>query len=512
MLKVINCPGSHILNFTKREGKQFEELLNLLCKKYEESNELVFVFVNYEVGKQVDVILLKNNAIIIIEMKGYPGEIIGGTSGEWKARRKDGREIIINKDDENPFHQVKTQRNKLIDILYEKLPLIIPDFSCSMNEIRRYVSGWLYFLADSTYDLNQVQEEYRWFNVVTPSDIIEKIGDERFHEFLFSDKDMENIQREIFPGTLINLRKRLKFEKPVPVNNQEQLMKSEDEKIIFDRLSKELIKINVRADNVKKITSKIIKELKKIRGRTWDIDKIVKKIIIKINELEKSNVQAKDIDEIVKKAINEVKLDIDKAVDEVINIKTSVQEKLEDSNKTINASLEETKKSIGVIDKKLDEYKKRRFPKKTFIVLCIVVILVLTSVFLCGKIEEISNNLFNHISDVSGQIKDWREWMLSNESFIELTPSYPGYPSGNTIVWTVNKTEGQPVLISNLAWVLLENSTSNNIIGGATANISDNDANDFLTPGDTITVTTLTEKNYEFILADKTSGIVFKNY
>ena len=453
--------GNKKLNFKKHEIEQFMELLKLLRDEFEESNEHIFLFVDYRIGgKQFDVFLIKEDAIIIIEMKSYSGKILGNENGEWTVVTADG-EVTIETENENPYTQVSNQRWVLID----KLKQILPDINSRFSHTIKNISAWLYFKEGSYYIFGHGQidnDRDRWFDVVTPSNVIEKINNENSSgEFSFYPEEMEELVK---PGRLNGYEKTdelLKLVKPENISKQKQLAKSED---------------------IKKI-EKVIKELKKSSVQPLDI----KKMENAINDLKKSSVQQEDIKKIEKK------------IDELNRAKAF-------DNADIKKGLDDHKKSIEALGKKISIAEKHKFPTKSIITLIIVLIIVFSALFLCQKLEQIFNNTVNNFRNM---VNDSRNWATSNISSVTMNPSYTAYPP-HTTIWTVNTTKGVPAYISDLAWALLDSSTNTNATG-ASINILDNNGDTYLTPGDTISVTAPTDGHYIFLLFDKKAGIIFRS-
>ena len=189
MLKIFS--GTKKLNLKPAEKEQYKELIKLLYDELNSSEENNFLFIDYILGnKQFDAILLRNKALIVIEMKSYSGNIFGNENNSWYIE-KDGKEIIIQQD-ENPYRQVKDQRFALMKYMNDSLLSKIDRFSEGIS----HIAGWLYFLEDSSYDSEQLDINIRqWFKVVNPSNLIENIKNEDSREFLFRDAEMELIAK-----------------------------------------------------------------------------------------------------------------------------------------------------------------------------------------------------------------------------------------------------------------------------------------------------------------------------
>ena len=58
-------------------------------------------------GNEIDLVVLKHNGVFLAELKHVWNRIVGSREGDWKAIRKDGTEVILNRNRPNPFRQVR---------------------------------------------------------------------------------------------------------------------------------------------------------------------------------------------------------------------------------------------------------------------------------------------------------------------------------------------------------------------------------------------------------------------
>lgn len=59
-------------------------------------------------GNEIDLVVLKENAIFLAELKHAWDPLVGGREGKWKAIKPNGKEVVLNPDRPNPFNQVQT--------------------------------------------------------------------------------------------------------------------------------------------------------------------------------------------------------------------------------------------------------------------------------------------------------------------------------------------------------------------------------------------------------------------
>lgn len=152
-------------NFSRdAEKKMFEDIIYQL-QGFDSDTE-VWVIGNVElVDTQLDILMIKQNCLIIIEMKNYEGEVKGDENGNWKVRKSDGNQLDTGK---NFFQQVKDQRyslqKKMENIIENgKLSKFIDDPGVFFN-----TSAWVCFHSGSNYDNDQIPNKaLNWFKVTT---------------------------------------------------------------------------------------------------------------------------------------------------------------------------------------------------------------------------------------------------------------------------------------------------------------------------------------------------------
>jgi len=65
------------------EREQFRFLCERLKVRYEKSEEFCIIVGNYNIGVELDALLIKRDAIIVVEFKNYGGHIMATENGEW---------------------------------------------------------------------------------------------------------------------------------------------------------------------------------------------------------------------------------------------------------------------------------------------------------------------------------------------------------------------------------------------------------------------------------------------
>jgi hypothetical protein len=183
------------IDFRVNERKQYERIKKVMVENLTDSKSRHCIIVDYIIGnKQYDIIIIKNDAIISVDLKAYKGKIIGSENGKWFVQTEDFKDIEISQL-KNPFVQAREQRYQLIDLLNKKLPTISKRFE--NNQIYR-LSSILCFETGSTYDINQI--DYRaapWFNVTDEANLLNLIENTSSNEFILKDREIDALLKDL---------------------------------------------------------------------------------------------------------------------------------------------------------------------------------------------------------------------------------------------------------------------------------------------------------------------------
>ncbi|OYU95794.1 MAG: hypothetical protein CFE21_11695 [Bacteroidetes bacterium B1(2017)] len=107
--------------FTKKEKVTFDKISNLLTKEFQNSLEDIILMgaISTQGQCNLDALIFKRNAIIVIEFKNYGGEITTSVNGDWTAGN-----IIIKggAGGKNPLQQVNLYKSSLANDLSKFYP------------------------------------------------------------------------------------------------------------------------------------------------------------------------------------------------------------------------------------------------------------------------------------------------------------------------------------------------------------------------------------------------------
>ena len=85
------------------ERQQFRDLCSILKDMYDKTAEMNLLFANINFnGVPLDALLIKPDAITVLEFKNYSGNVIAAENGDWKL---DDGTIIKGGMGKNPFTQ-----------------------------------------------------------------------------------------------------------------------------------------------------------------------------------------------------------------------------------------------------------------------------------------------------------------------------------------------------------------------------------------------------------------------
>ncbi|MFW6197009.1 MAG: nuclease-related domain-containing protein, partial [Thermoplasmatota archaeon] len=186
----VHIYGMGNIDFSKSEMRQYNRVRDRIIDSLDEDEKEYFLIVDYIIGsKQYDLILLKNEAIIIIDLKAYSGEVKGEENGDWYVYKPNGQEIKIDQA-KNPFRQLRDQRYELINFLNENLSQTINRFE---NDNLNNISAVICFEEGSEYDLNQINPDNKlWFDVISEDQIVELVKNANSREFHLKNYEIES--------------------------------------------------------------------------------------------------------------------------------------------------------------------------------------------------------------------------------------------------------------------------------------------------------------------------------
>ena len=106
---------------TTHERRALHEFMAAMQTEFGASSDFYLVLANYYLdGRQIDLTVLKRDAIIVIELKECNQPFRATENGDWMTISNDNtNEIAIGTGSQNPFEQAKDYRFKLVNLLTE---------------------------------------------------------------------------------------------------------------------------------------------------------------------------------------------------------------------------------------------------------------------------------------------------------------------------------------------------------------------------------------------------------
>lgn len=104
----------------KPEHPQERRAILALAQTLEKLEGLFLILSNFSVGgRSIDLVIIKQDAIVIIELKHCDGRVIGSVNGPWIVEGRNGEQKRLNPGRKNPYNQVISYFHALTNFLNE---------------------------------------------------------------------------------------------------------------------------------------------------------------------------------------------------------------------------------------------------------------------------------------------------------------------------------------------------------------------------------------------------------
>ena len=152
---------------TTDEREQFRSLCKLLSKS---KDDYILVANPIIGGRELDALLIKRDAIIVLEFKNYTGSLTASEFGDWHITTDEGAEVIVKGGfgNKNPYVQVNHNKWSVVNKFKDELnsPLV--------NAY--HVSGIVVFKGNITEDNFNFSPKVRtWFRISDMTNVVETI-------------------------------------------------------------------------------------------------------------------------------------------------------------------------------------------------------------------------------------------------------------------------------------------------------------------------------------------------
>ena len=150
-----------------QENKAFNDLYDLLQAHWSERDEPLFLFGNFFVGgKELDALVVKRNAIIVIDFKNYGGEVKFSENNRWTCDGvpvKGGSSI-------NPYQQLRTNKFALLEYINSDRVAL------KSNPNLGHIAAFTLFHQPIQFEELQVPPKIRsWFHVADMNNAVRTI-------------------------------------------------------------------------------------------------------------------------------------------------------------------------------------------------------------------------------------------------------------------------------------------------------------------------------------------------
>ncbi len=166
------------------ENKMFDRLYDLLYQVWGKRDEPLHLIGNvYFSGRPVDALVIKHNAIVVIDFKDYGGEITFSENSHWMAD-----DVIVKGGNSiNPYQQIRSNKFALLSYLQEQVT-----FQSEPN--LGHIAGLCLFHQDIHFDSKQLPLGVsRWFHIADVAHLIRTLDSLVSPAINLASSDIEHI-------------------------------------------------------------------------------------------------------------------------------------------------------------------------------------------------------------------------------------------------------------------------------------------------------------------------------
>lgn len=146
---------------TSHERKALKDFLEIAYQVYAPRPEPLYILSNfYLAGRQIDLTLIKSDAILVVELKDCAEPFRASENGAWPIL--DSRSAL-GTGAKNPYQQIKELRNCWIDALVEREDIT---GKVSKLDLRKFVQGAVVLSPElHPKTENKIPRSVRWFHL-----------------------------------------------------------------------------------------------------------------------------------------------------------------------------------------------------------------------------------------------------------------------------------------------------------------------------------------------------------
>ena len=203
----------------------FDEICKKLFKEYHFKEEQYLFIANLHVGgRELDGVLIKKDAISVIEFKNFGGYVEFYENGDWPITSNENgtsnTTFVKGGNSENPYQQVRQNKFSLLNILN--------DFAKFNYAELGHISGIVLFSKDIECDFNKIPSKISsWFHITDLEDFVQKFNQITSTKISISNSEINDLIRVFnlhsFQEIQINdkLKKELNISEEVIVKKEE---------------------------------------------------------------------------------------------------------------------------------------------------------------------------------------------------------------------------------------------------------------------------------------------------
>jgi len=188
---------------TSHERRVLDQFVGDMNDKFGQRDELYLILANYYIeGRQVDLTVLKRDAIVVIELKECSDPFRAVENGDWLTI-PDGRQVGTG--GQNPFGQAKDYRFRWMDLLSEKKDEILPSGkaqSMNFSHVSAFVAISPMLHEDTKNDLSS---HLPWFRLVGLDELSTAVSQQTSRYLNFSDQELRILVADVMNLTPVSI-------------------------------------------------------------------------------------------------------------------------------------------------------------------------------------------------------------------------------------------------------------------------------------------------------------------
>ena len=178
------------------EMRALREVLGQMVDHFADARDLYLLLANFFCGgEEIDLAVVKRNAVIVVELKECDAPVVGGPNGDWRI---EGGGILNAGRRHNPYQQVRKYRYALMNYLNQHRAEFLPQQKARQVSFE-HVSGLIAFsptmAAGSSIEIPH--RDRKWFGVVGLDHLWTEITDQRSPQIHLSQGDARKLAARV---------------------------------------------------------------------------------------------------------------------------------------------------------------------------------------------------------------------------------------------------------------------------------------------------------------------------